>query len=86
MLLQPVQIISDECDLMKQYNVCSKGVFIATGNGWNKTFVMESGAQDLSDWCFCHAKPYDMANTYFSIIYNKFEVCIKKRIVPDCPT
>ena len=35
---------------------------------------MTSGGFDISDWCFCHVKPYDKSNSYFKVIYNKFEV------------
>ena len=64
----------DECDLLKWSNSCSKGLFRATQGGWSKTITMTSGGFDISDWCFCHVKPYDKSNSYFKVIYNKFEV------------
>ena len=66
----------DECDLMKRSNSCSRGLFRATQGGWSKTITMTSGGFDISDWCFCHVKPYDKSNSYFKVIYNKFEVGI----------
>ena len=64
----------DECDLMKRSNSCSRGLFRATQGGWSKTITMTSGGLDISDWCFCHVKPYDKSNSYFKVIYHKFEV------------
>jgi len=67
-------ICQDECDLLKWSNSCSKGLFRATQGGWSKTITMTSGGFDISDWCFCHVKPYDKSNSYFKVIYNKFEI------------
>lgn len=58
---------------MQATNECSKGVYQATGKGWQQTIGMTSGRLDISNWCFCHVSPYSRDN-YFLIEYNSFIV------------